>query len=89
MVSGLASCGTSWTIWAGGDLVTLGVCQHLDGPVIGGSSSGGRGLSLALIIVILRGSCAFPGGAPMATLVDCAWLVDPHLVLVVQHPIVG
>ena len=38
----LASCGTSWTIWAGEELVTLGVCQHLDGPVIGGSSSGGR-----------------------------------------------
>jgi hypothetical protein len=24
-----------------------------------------------------------PGGASKATLVDCAWLVDPHLVLVV------
>ena len=39
--------------------------------------------------VIVRGSCAFPGRAPKATLVDCAWLVDPHLVLVVRHPIVG
>ena len=40
MLSGLASCGTSWAIWDGGDLVTLGVCRHLDGPVIGGSLSG-------------------------------------------------
>ena len=76
-------------IWAGGVVVTLGLCRLLDGPVIGGSSSGGRWLSLASIIVILRGSCAFPGGAPKATLVNCAWLVDPHLVLVVRHPIVG
>ena len=38
--------------------------------------------------MIVRGSCAFPDGAPKATLVDCAWLVDPHLVLVVQHPVV-
>ena len=42
LLSVLASCGTSWVIWADGDLVTLGVCRHLDGPVIGGSSSGER-----------------------------------------------
>jgi hypothetical protein len=42
LLSSLASCGTSWTIWAGGDLVTLGVCRYLDGPVFGVSSSGGR-----------------------------------------------
>ena len=89
MLCVLASCGTSWAVWAGGDLVTLGVCRHLDGPVIGGSSSGGRSLSLALIIVIVRGSCAFPDGAPKTTLVDCAWLVNPHLVLVVRHPVAG
>ena len=87
LLSVLASCGTSWTIWAGGDLVTLGVYRHLDDPVIGGSSSGGRWLSPALIIVIMRGSCAFPDGAPKTTLVDCAWLVDPHLVLVVRHSV--
>jgi hypothetical protein len=46
-------------------------------------------LSLASIIVIVRGSYVFSGGAPKATLVDCAWLVDPHFVLVVWHPIVG
>jgi hypothetical protein len=46
-------------------------------------------LSLALIIVIVRGSCAFPGGAPKATLVDCAWLVDHYLVLVVRHSVAG
>ena len=89
MLSDLASCGTSWVIWDSGDLVTIGVCGHLDGPVICGLSSGGRRLSPALIIVIVRGSCAFPGGAPKATLVDCVWLVDSHLVLVVRHPVVG
>ena len=89
MLSVLASCGTNWMIWAGGVLVTLGVCRHLEGPVIGGSLSGGRWLSPAPIIVIVRGSCAFSGGAPKATLVDCAWFVDPHLVLVVRHPVVG
>ena len=40
-------------------------------------------MSPALIIVIMSGPCAFPGGALKATLVDCAWLVDPHFVLVV------
>ena len=46
-------------------------------------------MSPAPIIVIVRGSCAFLGGAPKATLVDCAWLVDLHLVLVVRHAVVG
>ena len=76
-------------IWASGDLVTLGVCRHLDGPVIGGSLSEGRWLSLAPIIVIVRGSCAFPVEVPKATLVDWTWLMDPHLVLVVRHPVAG
>ena len=44
-------------------------------------------MSPAPTIVIVRGSCAFPGGAPKVILVDCAWLVDPHLVLVVRHPV--
>ena len=44
-------------------------------------------MSPAPIIVIVRGSYAFPGGASKATLVDCAWLVDLYLVLVVRHPI--
>jgi hypothetical protein len=39
--------------------------------------------------VIVRGSCVFPGGAPKATPVDCTWLVDPHLELVVRHPVAG
>jgi hypothetical protein len=38
-----------------------------------------------------RGDCegflTFPHGEPKGTLVDCAWLVDSHLVLVVRHPI--
>jgi hypothetical protein len=75
LLSVLASCGTSWAIWAGGDLVTFDVCWHLDNPVIGGSSSGGRWLSSAPIIVIVRGSCAFPGEVPKVTLVDCSWHV--------------
>jgi hypothetical protein len=29
---------------------------------------------LGHLLVIVRGSCAFPGGAPKATLVDCAYL---------------
>ena len=37
-------------------LVTLGGCRHLDGLVQRGSLSGGRCLSLALIVVIVRGS---------------------------------
>jgi hypothetical protein len=43
----------------------------------------------APIIVIVRGSCAFPDGVPKTTLVDCAWLMDLHLVLVMRHPVVG
>jgi hypothetical protein len=26
LLSVVVSCGTSWAIWAGGDLITLGVC---------------------------------------------------------------
>jgi hypothetical protein len=37
----------------------------------------------------MRGSCAFLSREPKATLVDCVWLVDPHLLLVVWHPIAG
>ena len=56
-------------------LVTLGGCRHLDGLEQRGSLSGGWWLSLAPIVVIVRGSWAFPGGAPKGTLVDCSWLV--------------
>jgi hypothetical protein len=37
-------------------LVTLGGCHHLDGLEQRGSSSGGRCLSPALIVEIVRGS---------------------------------
>jgi hypothetical protein len=40
-------------------------------------------------IMIVRGSCAFLGGPPKATLVDYVWLVNPHLMLVVRHLITG
>jgi hypothetical protein len=40
-------------------LVTLGDCRHLDGLVQWGSLSGGRCLSSAPIVVIVRGSWAF------------------------------
>jgi hypothetical protein len=56
-------------------LVTLGGCRHLDSLVQWGSSSGGRCLSSALIVVIVRGSWPFSDGEPKDTLVDCSWLV--------------
>jgi hypothetical protein len=33
--------------------------------------------------------CLPCGRSQKATLVDCSWLVDPHLVLVVWHPVAG
>jgi hypothetical protein len=56
-------------------LVILGGCCHLDGLEQRGSSSGGRWLSPAPIVVIVRGSWPFPGEEPKGTLVDCSWLV--------------
>ena len=56
-------------------LVTLGGCHHLDGLEQRGSLSGGWWLSLALIVMIVRGSWPFPDGAPKGTLVNCSWLV--------------
>jgi hypothetical protein len=56
-------------------LVTLGGCCHLDGLEQRGSSSGGWWLSLAPIVVIVRGFWPFPGGEPKGTLVDCSWPV--------------
>ena len=64
-------CGTSWVIWAGCELVTLGVCQHLDGLVIGGSLSR-VGDCLRPRSIACEGSCAFPSGAPKETLVNCS-----------------
>jgi hypothetical protein len=55
--------------------VTLGGCSHLDSLEQRGSSSQGRCLSLALIVVIVRGSWPFPSGEPKGTLMDCLWLV--------------
>ena len=60
-----------WVIWAGCELVTLGVCRHLDGPMIGGSLSG-VGDCLWPRSVAYEGSCAFPDGVPKATLVNCS-----------------
>jgi hypothetical protein len=56
-------------------LVTLGGCCHLDVLEQWGSSCRGYWLSLAPIMVIVRGSWPFPGGEPKSTLVDCSWLV--------------
>ena len=40
--------------------------------------------------MIVRGSYVFSmGDHEKTTLVDYAWLVDPHLVLVVRHPVAG
>jgi hypothetical protein len=56
-------------------LVALGGCYHLNGLEQRGSSSGERWLSLAPIVVIVRGSWSFPDREPKGTLVDCSWLV--------------
>ena len=53
-------------------LVTLGGCRRLDGR---GSSCGGRCLSPAPIVVIVRGSWPFPDRGPKGTLVNWSWLV--------------
>jgi hypothetical protein len=55
--------------------VSLGGFRHLDGLVQRGSSSEGRCLSPALIMMIMRGSWPFPGREPKGTLVNCLWLV--------------
>jgi hypothetical protein len=80
----LGDCVSPWI-----SLVTLGVHRLLDCLELWGSSSRGRCLSPAPIVVIVRGSWPFPDGVPKGTLVDCSWLVDPHLVLVVRNSIVG
>jgi hypothetical protein len=69
----LEALGDCVSLWI--SLVTLGGCHHLDGLVQWGSSSRGRCLSLALIVVIVRGSWPFLGGELKDTLVDCSWLV--------------
>jgi hypothetical protein len=66
----LGDCVLLWVL-----LVTLGGCYYLDGLVQRGSSSGGRCLSLAPIVVIVWGSWPFPGREPKGTLVDYSWLV--------------
>jgi hypothetical protein len=76
----LGDCVLLWSL-----LVTLGGFRHLDGLVQWGSSS--RERCLFLTPMILRGSWPFLSGEPKCTLVDCSWLVDSHLVLVVRHPI--
>jgi hypothetical protein len=55
--------------------VTLGGWCHLDALEQQGLSSGGWWLSLASILVIVRGSWAFPVGELKGTLVDCSWLM--------------
>jgi len=65
-----ASCGTRWKLWAGCDLVTLGVCRRLDGSMIGGSLS--RVGDCLPRSVACEGSCVFLGGALKGTLVICS-----------------
>ena len=69
----LEALGIRVALWI--SLVALGGCHHLDGLEQRGSSSEGWCLSLAPIMVIVRGSEPFPGGEPKDTLVDCSWLV--------------
>jgi len=71
-----------------GFLVTLGGCHHLDGLEQRRSIGMSWWLFLATPSVIVRGSCAFSPQEPQkATLVDCSWLVYPHLVLVLMAPL--
>jgi hypothetical protein len=56
-------------------LVSLGGCHHLDNLVQRGLSSEGRWLSLAPIVVIVRGSWPISDEEPKGTLVVCSWLV--------------
>jgi hypothetical protein len=67
-----SSYGTRWKLWAGRDLVTLGVYRHLDGSVVGGSLSG-VGDCLWPWSIACAGSCAFPGRAPKVTLVNWSY----------------
>ena len=50
----LEALGIRVSLWD--SLVTLGDCHHLDGLVQQESLSGGRCLSLALIMVVMRSS---------------------------------
>jgi hypothetical protein len=70
----IASSGT-WGLICYSFLVTLGVCWCLDGLEQQRSCGKSWWLFLATSRWLMRGSCAFSGGAPKATLVDCAWLV--------------
>ena len=54
-----SSCGTRWKLWTGHDLVTLGVCRHLDGLVIGRLLSA-VGNCLCLQLVTFEGFLTFP-----------------------------
>jgi hypothetical protein len=83
----LEALGDCVSLWD--SLITLGGCRHLDGLVQRGSLSGGRWLSPALIGGFEGVLCLLRGRSRKATLVDCSWLVDPHLMLVVRHSVAG
>jgi hypothetical protein len=90
LLSDFATCGTSWVHWAGGFLITLGVCQHLASSEFVGSLTSYRWLLLVLIVVIVRGPCAFPVGESWkATLMDCSWHCVASLLWFLQYPCVG
>ena len=89
MLSVLASCGTSWAIWTGGVLLLLLVFVTPRCPGDWWIIERRRVIVSGSDHCDCDGSCAFPGGVPKATLVDCAWLVDHHLVLFVRHPVAG
>jgi hypothetical protein len=55
-----------------GIVVTLGGCRHLDGLEAAEELWQDLVIVFGHLPVIVRGSCAFPGGEPKATLVDCA-----------------
>ena len=69
----LEALGIRVALWI--SLVSLDGCRHLDGLVKRELLSGGRWLSSALIVLIVRGSWPFPGGELKGTLENCSWLV--------------
>jgi hypothetical protein len=61
----------TWVSIGCGILVTLGGCRHLDG-LEAAEELWQVVLVLGHLPVICEGCCAFPGGAPKATLVNCS-----------------
>jgi hypothetical protein len=62
----------TWVIFGCRIRITLGGCCHLDGFEAVEEFVARVVLVLGHLPVICEGCCAFPGGAPKATLVNCS-----------------